>query len=67
MKGRPKKPVVQLGYDGYYHRRFNSVKEAADKLGLNQSTISKVCRHKIGSTEGYRFMFESEYKANQLS
>ena len=67
MRGRPKKPVVQLGYDGFYKKTFDSIIDAADYLDLNPSTISKVCRHKVNSTGGYRFMFESEYLANKLS
>lgn len=66
MRGRPKKPVVQLGYDGFYHRSFDSIIDAAYYLKLNPSTISKVCRHKINSTGGYRFMFKEEYWANQI-
>lgn len=60
------KSVVQLGFDGYYLRRFDSAFKAAKRLDLHQSAISKVCHHKMNSTGGYRFMFESEYLANKL-
>ena len=36
---------------------YESVKDAADKLNLNASSISKICNKKQKTTEGYTFRF----------
>lgn len=39
---------------------FNSQKEAAEKYGLSQGNISRVCRGKAKTTGGYRWEFVTE-------
>ena len=41
-------------------RIFNSQKEAAAELGLDQGNISRVCRGKANTTGGFHFEFISE-------
>lgn len=41
-------------------RTFNSQKEAAAELGLDQGNISRVCRGKANTTGGYHFEFYYE-------
>lgn len=41
-------------------RTFNSQKEAAAELGLDQGNISRVCRGKANTTGGYHFEFVVE-------
>lgn len=41
-------------------RIFNSQKEAAAELGLDQGNISRVCRGKANTTGGYHFEFVEE-------
>lgn len=38
-------------------RTFNSQKEAAEELGLDQGNISRVCRGKANTTGGFHFEF----------
>lgn len=39
---------------------YNSIAEAGEKLNLDPSAISKVCKNKISSTKGYKFIFYLE-------
>ena len=50
------KPVDQYSLNGEYIASFKSTREAAQQLGLDSSTISKVCRGK-NKTHG-NFIFK---------
>lgn len=39
------------------HQEYKSPKEAADVLGLDRSSVAKVCRGKLRSTGGYNFKY----------
>lgn len=41
-------------------RVFDSQRQAADELGLNQSNLSKVCRGVLETTGGFHFSFYKE-------
>lgn len=51
--GHEGKPVQDINSGIIY----NSIAEAANKLNLDASSISKVCRGKVQSTKGYKFIY----------
>lgn len=54
------KPVLQYTKNGEFIKRFDSVKKAAEELGLNESNIHCVCKQirRYKSTGGYVFKYE---------
>lgn len=59
-KDNIKKAVCKKIYCKELDRTFNSQKEAAAELGLDQGNISRVCRGKANTTGGYHFEFVIE-------
>lgn len=51
-------PVPVYCYNN--HKTYNSCKEAAEELGLNPSSISRVCRGKNKATKKYRFRYAED-------
>lgn len=53
------RPVIQMDMSGRYIQTWGSIKEAAEALGLNSSTIVCVCKGKrrYKSTGGYKFRY----------
>jgi Uri superfamily endonuclease len=52
-----KKPINQLSFDKNFIKKFDSIKEAADELGLKASGISMQLHGKISQTGGFKFEF----------
>lgn len=57
-------PIVQLTMQGEYIETFNSVKDAAEKLGLSPCNISTVINHKAIHAGHYKFLKLTEYNAD---
>lgn len=55
--GVPKRKVLLYNFDTDDKIIFNSIKEAADALGLRQSAICNCCRGLISKTKGYYFRY----------
>ena len=53
------KPIIMCDMDGKKIKRFNSIKEAVIKMGLNQGLVSGVLRGTRKQTGGYKFIFET--------
>jgi predicted GIY-YIG superfamily endonuclease len=51
------KPIIQLDLNESIIKEWESIKVAATELGLNPSTISKVCRGIFNQTGGYKFKY----------
>ena len=59
--------VSQYDLEGNYISTFESLTEAADILGIDTSTISKVCKGKKQTCKGWRFAYgSSKLKLEQL-
>lgn len=61
------KMVVQLTLDGKYIKIFESMKIAADETGACYSAIQSCCNHKSLSAGGYIWVFEDEYKPEEVA
>lgn len=59
------KAVVQLDLRGNLIARHDSQKAAALSTGVSQASVSLCCRHKQYQSNGFIFMFESEYEEKQ--
>lgn len=58
-----RKQVVQLSLDNEYVKTYNSIKEASRELGLDDSSISNVCKGKKQKTcGGYKWMYKEDYE-----
>ncbi|MEH7480070.1 zinc-ribbon domain-containing protein, partial [Neobacillus drentensis] len=61
-KNDSKKRVVQLSLDGEFIDEFESTREAGRILGIDSSSIAKVCRReKLKKTGGFKWMFRDDY------
>lgn len=58
-----KAKVVQLSLNGTYVATFDSIKEAADTLGIQRSSISICCRKPNRTGKGFRWMYLSDYES----
>lgn len=62
LKGRKNttlmKKVIQMDLDGNFIKEWDSQLDAAISTNSNSSTISKVCRGKLKSTNGYKWKFK---------
>ena len=56
---KKQKPIFVCDMTGTRLKRFNSIKEAVIKLGLNQSLVSSVLGGKRNHTGGYKFIYEN--------
>lgn len=45
---------------------FESIKDCSLRLGLDGSSITKVCKNKQSHTKGYHFMYEKDYVNNPI-
>jgi len=54
------RPVLQFEKDGTFVKRFGSVKEASEEMGLHRDTVGKVCRGQKRSAKGYLWEFETQ-------
>jgi len=52
-----RKPVYQLDLNGTVLRRFDSVKEAAEMVNINYTTISKALTHPSCTAAGYKWTY----------
>ena len=58
-----RRSVVQLSLNGEYIMAFPSIKDAADKLGIERASISICCRKPNRTGKGYRWMYLSDYES----
>jgi len=58
-KKRKTKSVLQFDLDGNFIKKFNSVKEAADELEINESGINSCCTSKFKTSHGYIWKYEN--------
>lgn len=58
-----KTKVVQLSLDGEYITTFDSIKEAADNLGIQRASISICCRKPNRTGRGFKWMYLSDYES----
>ena len=58
------KPVIQLTLEGEFVRKWNSIKEACDTFGFQQSSISNCCANKnnVKQHKGFIWLWEYNYK-----
>ena len=52
------KPIIQYTLDGQFVAKYDMVKEATKKTGINSTSIINVCKHKYSTAGGYKW----EYK-----
>jgi group I intron endonuclease len=55
------KPVVQLSLSGVYLREYDSIKEAAMTLNVDESSISSCCHYRQKSAYGFIWLFKKDY------
>lgn len=58
-----RRAVVQLSLNGEYIKTFPSIKDAADELCIERSSISVCCRKPNRTGRGYRWMYLSDYES----
>jgi hypothetical protein len=58
----PTRKIVQLSLDGEFIRKWNSMNEAENYLGITKHKISAVCSGKRKTTGGYRWMYKEDYE-----
>lgn len=56
------KPVVRLTLNGVYIDEFVSASEAYRKLSILHPNISSVCRGKVQTAGGFKWMFKEDYE-----
>jgi hypothetical protein len=56
------RPVLQFTKNNEFVARYNSIKEAADAVGCQRTTIGQICRRKPGkhTAKGFKWVFETE-------
>ena len=58
-----KRQVVQTTLDGEFIKTWNSITEVTKTLGIDGSSISKVCRGKSSYAKGYKWYYLEDYKS----
>lgn len=58
-----KTKVVQLSLSGDYIATFDSIKDAAETLGIQRASISICCRKPNRTGRGYKWMYLSDYES----
>ena len=53
-------PVYQFTLDRQFINKFRTTGDAGRKLNLNSSAISKCCNHKLKTSQGYIWRYETE-------
>jgi hypothetical protein len=61
-KEKHKEPVVQATLDGKFVARFESMRNACDKTGVDYRSISSVCTGRTRQAKGYLWFYEREFK-----
>ena len=56
-KGLNSKPILQLDEQGNIIARYNSLNEAAEKLNINATSISKALHGVFNKAGGYKWKF----------
>jgi len=58
------KQVCQLREDGILTKEWNSIKEASFNLGINNTSIGRVCKGEYGYTRagGFKWMYKEDYE-----
>lgn len=59
--------VVQLDKEGDLISVFQSLKEAADFIGVRSENISRVCKGKMKTSRGYKWMYLEEYEKSKVT
>ena len=54
------RPVLQFEKDGSFIKRFGSIQEASNEMGLHRDTIGKVCRGIKPTAKGYLWEYETQ-------
>ena len=57
-----KRQVVQTTLDGEFIKTWNSITEVTKTLGIDGSSISKVCRGKSTHAKGYKWYYLEDYE-----
>ena len=55
------RPICRIDKFGQIVEKFGSIMEAANKLNLDASQITKVCKGKAKTSGGMRFIYDPEY------
>lgn len=55
------RPICRIDKFGQIVEKFGSAREAANKLNLDASQITKVCKGKAKTSGGMRFIYDPEY------
>ncbi len=58
-------PVVQLDLNGNFLHKYNSIKEASEKAGVNSSNITVCCQKSGTSAGGYQWVYLKNYNPNE--
>lgn len=60
-----KRSVVQLDLNYKFIKNWDSIVEAENFLGINNSGITGCCKKKLGSFGGFIWMYEEDYEKNK--
>lgn len=60
-------PVIQLDLHGNFIAEYNSMLEAANKIGCHISCISDCCNHKTRTSSGYVWVTKKDYNDGNYS
>lgn len=52
--------VLQYSLDGYFIKKFNSLKEAANSINSHNGAISSSVKHRNGICKGYKWIYYTE-------
>lgn len=58
-------PVVQLDLKGNFLHKYNSIKEASEKVDINPSNITVCCQKSGTSAGGYQWVYLKNYDPNK--
>lgn len=59
-----RKPVYQINYKGVIINKYNSIKEASKKTGIQSKCISGCCNNEYKNSGGYFWTFVEEFKTD---
>ena len=62
-----KKPIYEIDNDGKIINKYNSIKQCADILNLNPSSISAVCKGRYATTKNHMFIYVDEYNKKNIN
>lgn len=58
-------PIVQLGLNGRFIKRYDSATEAEDSINIKRGAITRCCKGTRKSYNGYIWIYENEYDENK--